>query len=139
MTAAVSDRFDGRRALVTGGASGIGRASAELLLERGAHVAVLDRDADAVAEAKDELGAAVGVAADVSDGAAVGDALGQVVEALGGPPEVLVNAAGVYRIAAAADIDESGWDEVLDINLRGSFLVAREFVGALRAGRSARR
>ena len=138
MTAAVSDRFDGRRALVTGGASGIGRASAELLLERGAEVAVLDRDADPIAEAKDQLGAAVGVAADVRDGAAVGDALGRVVEALGGPPEVLVNAAGVYRIAPAADIDETGWDEVLDTNLRGSFLVAREFVGALRAGRSAR-
>jgi len=129
VTAAVSDRFDGRRALVTGGASGIGRASAELLLERGAQVAVLDREADPIAEAKDELGAAVGVAADVRDGAAVGDALGRVVEALGGPPEVLVNAAGVYRIAAAADIDETGWDEVLDTNLNNEYRIAHEILG----------
>ena len=138
MTAAVSDRFDGRRALVTGGASGIGRASAELLLERGARVAVLDRDADPVVEAKDALGAAAGVAADVRDEAAIGDALGRVAEALGGPAELLVNAAGVYRIAPAADIDETGWGEVLDTNLRGSFLVAREFVRVLRTRRPAR-
>ncbi|MGZ5319749.1 MAG: SDR family NAD(P)-dependent oxidoreductase [Actinomycetota bacterium] len=131
--AVASDRLDGRRALVTGGASGIGRASAELLLARGARVAVLDRDADPVAEARAALGATAAVVADVRDEAAVADALDRVADALDGPPDLLVNAAGVYRIAPATEIDGSGWDEVLETNLRGSFVVAREFVRSRRA------
>jgi NAD(P)-dependent dehydrogenase (short-subunit alcohol dehydrogenase family) len=127
-----TDRFDGRRALVTGGASGIGHASAELLLERGARVALLDRDTRRVAEAADALGAGAGVAADVRDEVTVADALGRAADALDGPADLLVNAAGVYRIAPAAEIDETGWDEVLETNLRGSFVVAREFARGLR-------
>lgn len=140
MTAAAAgtDRFDGRRALVTGGASGIGRASAALLVERGATVAVLDRDSEAVDRAKDGLGAATGAVADVRDGAAVASALGQAAEGLGGPPDLLVNAAGVYRVSDAADLDEAEWDEVVDTNLRGTFLIAREFVRSLRAAGSSR-
>lgn len=137
MSTAIDDRFDGRRALVTGGASGIGRASAAMLTERGASVAVLDLDDDRVAEAREALGAASGIAVDVRVGASVGDAVDRAAEELGGPADLLINAAGVYRIAPAGEIDEAGWDEVLDTNLRGSFLVAREFVRALRARGSA--
>jgi NAD(P)-dependent dehydrogenase (short-subunit alcohol dehydrogenase family) len=131
-SASATDRFDGRRALVTGGASGIGRASAELLLERGARVALFDLDAGRVAETADALGAGGGFATDVRDETAVADALGRVADALVGPADLLVNAAGVYRIAPAAEIDRAGWDEVLETNLRGSFVVAREFARGLR-------
>ena len=94
---------------------------------------MLDRDADPVAEARAALGATAAVVADVRDEAAVADALDRVADALDGPAELLVNAAGVYRIAPATEIDGGGWDEVLETNLRGSFVVAREFVRSRRA------
>jgi NAD(P)-dependent dehydrogenase (short-subunit alcohol dehydrogenase family) len=128
-----TDRFDGRRALVTGGASGIGRASAALLHERGAAVAILDRDAELVKETAAALGAVTGVAADVRDAAAVRSAIGLATDGLGGPPDALVNAAGVYRVGSADDLDEAEWDEVLETNLRGTFVVAQEFVRTWRA------
>lgn len=128
-----TDRFDGRRALVTGGASGIGRATAELLLERGAAVALLDRDPEAVEEAGTAMRATAAVSADVRDPGAVGAAVRQAAERLGGAADVLVNAAGIYRVCRAADLDETAWNEVLDTNLRGTFLVAQEFRRQLRA------
>lgn len=134
MTAATesTDRFDGRRALVTGGASGIGRASAALLCERGAAVALLDRDARPVEEAAAALGAIAGVSADVRDGEAVRSALARAATELGGAPDLLVNAAGIYRISPATELDEAEWNEVLEINLRGTFIVAQAFMRALR-------
>lgn len=129
------DRFDGRRALVTGGVSGIGRATAELLHHRGASVAILDRDASALDEVRQAVGLAGSAVADVREPGAVGAAVDQVVETLGGPPDILVNAAGIYRITLLVDLTDEGWDEVLDTNLRGTFLVSREIVRArLRRG-----
>ena len=118
------ERFDGRRALVTGGASGIGRATAALLAARGASVALLDHRADAVREAAATLGA-VGVVGDVRDEAAVSAAVRDAVAGLGGAIHVLVNAAGIYRVAPAVELTSGEWDEVLDTNLRGTFLVSR--------------
>jgi NAD(P)-dependent dehydrogenase (short-subunit alcohol dehydrogenase family) len=115
----VSGRFSSRRALVTGGASGIGLQAARLLRDGGAAVAVLDRVDAAGLEA-------TWVCADVRDEAAVGRAVADAQDALDGPPDVLVNAAGVYRIDPLTDLSASAWDEVLAINLRGSFLVGRE-------------
>jgi len=125
-----SDRFDGRRALVTGGASGIGLATAELLHERGASVAILDRDSRAVDDTVQALGLAASVVADLRDPGAVPAAVGSVVEALGGPPDVLVNAAGIYRFVPLVDISDEEWNDVLDTNLRGTFLVSREAIRA---------
>jgi NAD(P)-dependent dehydrogenase (short-subunit alcohol dehydrogenase family) len=128
----VSGRFEHRRALVTGGASGIGQATAALLRADGAAVALLDRS-EAVAAAADAVGAAF-VRADVTVEAEVDAAVAEAAAALGGAPDLLVCAAGVYRIAPLLALDAAGWDEVLAINLRGAFLtgraVARELGGA---------
>lgn len=127
-------RFAGRRALVTGGASGIGLATARLLREEGSAVALLDRAEEALRRAAAELSAEA-VIADVADPAAVSAGVERAADALGGPVDVLVNAAGIYRIAPALDLRPEEWDEVLDVNLRGSFLVAREVARRLREAR----
>lgn len=122
------DRFDGRRALVTGGGSGIGRATAALLSERGGRVALLDHREDAVREAAGALDA-IGLTGDVRDEASARAAVAEAVESLGGPIHVLVNAAGIYRVAPSDQIEMPEWDDVIDTNLRGTFLVSREVVG----------
>jgi NAD(P)-dependent dehydrogenase (short-subunit alcohol dehydrogenase family) len=98
-------------------------------------VALLDLDAEAVAAAAAEVGAAGAAVADVRDPAAVRAGVAAAVDALGGPPTVLVNAAGIYRVRPVAELEPEEWDEVLDTNLRGTFLVTREVVGRLRASR----
>jgi NAD(P)-dependent dehydrogenase (short-subunit alcohol dehydrogenase family) len=114
-------RFDGRRALVTGGGSGIGAATARLLQARGARVAVLDQSDPA------------DVVADVRDAAAVDVAVEAACGVLGGPPDVLVASAGIYRIQPFLEIEAAAWDEVLDVNLRGVFLTGQAVARRLAA------
>jgi NAD(P)-dependent dehydrogenase (short-subunit alcohol dehydrogenase family) len=120
----MSADFEGRRALVTGGGSGIGLATARLLRSGGAAVALLDHGA-AVADAAAELGAAA-VRADVRDEAAVTDAVAEAEAALGGAPDLLVCAAGIYRFTPLLELGGAAWDDVLATNLRGAFLTGRE-------------
>jgi NAD(P)-dependent dehydrogenase (short-subunit alcohol dehydrogenase family) len=110
--------FDGIRALVTGGASGIGEAAARLLAERGASVAVLDRDVSSVPDTF------VAVQADVTDDGAVRVAVEQAVERLGGL-DVLVNNAGIGAQGTIADNDDEEWRRVFDVNVFGIARVAR--------------
>jgi 3-oxoacyl-[acyl-carrier protein] reductase len=124
-----TDRFVGRRALVTGGASGIGRATAALLAEQGARVAILDRAADELAVAEKEIGA-VAVEADVRDEAAVAGAVAKTAEALDGTIDMLVNAAGIYRVTPLDDVSVSEWEDVLDTNLRGTLIMSRAVMRA---------
>lgn len=130
-----TDRFDGRRALVTGGGSGIGRATVALLAARGARVALLDHREEAVRDAAEVLGAA-GIAADVRDEERARAAVADTVAALGGPIDVLVNAAGIYRVSPLGDLTIAEWDEVHDTNLRGTFVVSRAVVGGVPADRA---
>ena len=117
--------FDGLVAVVTGGASGIGAATARLLQERGARVAVLDRGTD---------GAPDGVLAllcDVTDAVAVDAAVGTVVERLGGL-DVLVNNAGIGATGHVGENDDAEWARVLDVNVTGMARVARAALPHLR-------
>jgi NAD(P)-dependent dehydrogenase (short-subunit alcohol dehydrogenase family) len=129
----MTDRFDGRLALVTGGASGIGSATARVLADRGATVALLDLDPVDLDRAADEVGAAVTASADVRDADQVRGAVAAIARDLGGAPTVLVNAAGIYRIRPLDALDPAEWDEVIATNLRGTYVVSREVVMALEA------
>jgi NAD(P)-dependent dehydrogenase (short-subunit alcohol dehydrogenase family) len=122
----------GRRALVTGGAGGIGMASARLLLAEGARVVLLDRDADALRDGGNAIPAET-VVADVTDPESVARAVSAAADALGGPVDSLVNAAGIYRIASALAVSLAEWEEVMAINLRGTFLMSRAVAAALGA------
>ncbi|MFI5631822.1 SDR family NAD(P)-dependent oxidoreductase [Streptomyces sp. NPDC051664] len=117
--------FDGMSALVTGGASGIGAAVATMLLERGARVAVLDRET---------AGAPAGtlaVKADVTDDDAVRDAVDRAAAELGGL-HTLVSNAGIGSIGTVEDNDDDEWTRVLDINVLGMVRTARHALPHLR-------
>ncbi|MGI5128630.1 3-oxoacyl-ACP reductase FabG [Pseudonocardia sp. CA-107938] len=118
----------GRVAIVTGGARGIGAATAKRLAADGFAVGVLDLDeggAKAVAaEIVEAGGTAVGLSADVADEAAVTAAVDAVASELG-PPVVLVNNAGVTRDNLLFKMDVQDWDTVMNVHLRGAFLMSR--------------
>ena len=129
------DEHAGRVALVTGGASGIGRAVAELLAARGASVAVNalrdDEAADAAAAISASGGSAIPVAADVSDGPSIAAAVEKTVQAFG-KLDVLVTSAGIQRYGSVADTDEKTWDDVFAVNVKGAYLAARAAIPHLR-------
>ncbi|MGW4823995.1 SDR family NAD(P)-dependent oxidoreductase [Streptomyces sp. NPDC004227] len=118
--------FQGLRALVTGGASGIGRASAELLAERGAQVAVLDLGPSSVVKPL------LAFRADVTDDTSVRRAVEQAAEALGGL-DVLVNNAGIGAQGTVEDNDDEEWRRVFDVNVLGMVRTARAALPHLRA------
>ncbi|WP_432174018.1 SDR family NAD(P)-dependent oxidoreductase [Streptomyces sp. Tue6028] len=117
--------FDGLKALVTGGASGIGRATADLLAARGARVAVLDLDPSSVE------GPLLGHRADVTDDASVRAAVAAAAEALGGL-DVLVNNAGIGAQGTVEDNDDAEWHRVLDVNVLGIVRTTRAALPLLR-------
>jgi 2-keto-3-deoxy-L-fuconate dehydrogenase len=126
-----STEFAGRVALVTGGASGIGLATARLLAARGARVAVLDRvkppeDPEAAEERR-----LYPVLADVTDDAAVRAAVAQAGRALGGL-DILVNNAGIGAAGTVEDNDDEEWHRVLDVNVLGIVRATRAALPLLR-------
>ena len=113
-----------RAALVTGAASGIGAAIARAFASKGARVALLDRDEETARGLADGLDGARAFGCDVTDEAAVEAAVETVTEAFG-RIDVLVNSAGIVDLAPAEEISLAAWRRTLDVNLTGSFLMAR--------------
>ena len=122
--------LDGKVALVTGGARGIGKATARALLTRGASVAIVDLDEGASQATAAELDAsrAIGIGADVTDRAAMQRAVAQTVERFGGLDVVVANAGIASKGATFRATSSESFDRVLDVNLFG---VARTVDAAL--------
>ena len=118
-----------RPALITGASGGLGAHFARTLARNGAPVVLAARRADRLAEVVARIeadgGTAVAVGMDVTDAGSVREAFEAARSAVGSI-RILVNNSGIARPAAVLDTDEATWDEVLDTNLKGAFLAARE-------------
>lgn len=131
MTAA-GGSLDGQVALVTGGASGIGRASALALAREGASVVVVDADGAAGASVEAELtaqgAAGASLVADLADPGAAARVVASAVDRLG-RVDILVNSAGIYPVGSGRllDLDDATWERVYAVNLRAPFVLVREF------------
>jgi NAD(P)-dependent dehydrogenase (short-subunit alcohol dehydrogenase family) len=126
----MSDRFKDRGVLVTGAATGMGRAITEAFLSEGARVVLVDVNGDRVDSTSQELaenGAAGRVSSlhcDVTRSDQVRETVRKAQEALGGI-DVLVNNAGVITMEKVVDIPEENWDAVMDVNAKGVFLMVQ--------------
>lgn len=121
-------RLDGEIAVVTGGATGLGRAMAGVLAGQGAHVAILDIDAASAATAASEIegdgGSAEAHRLDVTDESAV-DAVMETLATGHGRLDILVNNAGIAERMPATEMPRESWERVMGINTTGVFLCAR--------------
>jgi NAD(P)-dependent dehydrogenase (short-subunit alcohol dehydrogenase family) len=128
-------RFEGRRAVVTGGASGIGLGVSKRLIAEGAQVAIWDRSPDALKAAQDSIGAgATGIQVDIADPNAVGAACEQTLAALGGI-DILVASAGITGPNVTAwEYPVEAWRQVIDVNLNGLFYCNRAVVPSMLSG-----
>ena len=124
-------RLQNKKALITGGGSGIGRATALAMAAEGADVAVVDINlaaAQAVATEVAALGVkALGIAGDVADEASVQAAVAEAAGAFG-TINVLFNNAGIIRRANVIDTTTAEWDQVMGVNVRGVFLMCKSVV-----------
>jgi len=130
-------RIDGRVAIVTGGTRGLGLAAARALAAAGAHVVITSRDLAAASAAATELATAsgieaLGVAVDVRDAAAI-TAMVERTWAAFGRLDILVNNAGTTRREPLAALTEAQWDDVVDTNLKGTWLCCRAVEPIMRA------
>ncbi|HWI09790.1 MAG TPA: SDR family NAD(P)-dependent oxidoreductase, partial [Burkholderiaceae bacterium] len=138
MTTAVNFHLEDRVAIVTGAAQGIGAACAERLAQDGAAVALWDVDDVRGQALAAELGAqgrrAIYQHCNVADKGEVDAALAATVQAFG-RVDALVNNAGIFRAADFLDITEADWDAVIDVNLKGAFLVGQAVARAMVAAK----
>lgn len=121
------NRLNGKVAVVTGAARGIGFAIARRFVDEGAKVALWDVSADGVNEAAARLGGTnvLAQAVDVTNSSAVAEAMDKV-EATLGPIDIMVNNAGITRDAMLHKMDDAQWDAVINVNLKGVFNGGRE-------------
>jgi NAD(P)-dependent dehydrogenase (short-subunit alcohol dehydrogenase family) len=131
-------RYTDKTVIVTGAASGIGRASALRLASEGARVACLDADAAGLAETVKEIaeGRALALRCDISDESAVQSAVDQVLASFG-QIDVLCNIAGILRSDKSHELLLENWNRVLSVNLTGTFLMCRAALPHLLARRGA--
>ena len=137
-------RFEGRVAIVTGAASGIGRATAQRLVDEGATVVAVDRDGDALGVAAESIGKGaagsagiVPLVGEVGDPGAAAQAAGIAVDDLG-RLDALVNNAGILRFEHSHEVAGDDWDRVLRVNLTGTFQFCQAAIPPmLAAGRGA--
>lgn len=131
----MSGRLEGKVAIVTGGAVGIGRATSFLFAKEGAAVGVLDRDAAAAetcaSEIRAQSGGALALEADVTKLEDAQRSVARVEEEFGGL-DILVNNAGVIGSGTVETTDEDEWHRVLGVNLTGIFLMSKAAVPAIR-------
>ena len=129
-------RLTGKTAMITGGATGIGLACARLFLREGAQVALFGRREDRLQEARDGLeGPVLTVAGDITREADVDRLVTETREQFG-TVDVLVNNAGTFALSPLLDLEPGEWDRVMDVNLRGVFLLTRRVLPVmLEAGR----
>ena len=121
----MSGRLSGKRAIVTGGAAGLGFATARAFAREGARVALFDVSQAAIDAALQTLGdGSAGFVADVRDEAAVRDAVAQAEAAIG-PADVLFNNAGVAGFGSVDSADLAEWERIFGVNVIGTFLVSR--------------
>ncbi|TDC97600.1 SDR family NAD(P)-dependent oxidoreductase [Actinomadura sp. 7K507] len=122
-----------RKALITGGGSGLGRLIAHRLHAAGASVTVVDVDADRVRKVAGELGdRALGLAADVRSAGDMAQAVRETEDAFGGL-DTLVVSAGVFHIGSLEDTSEQDWDRTLGVNLKGAFMAVQAAAPPLRS------
>lgn len=123
--------LSGKRILVTGASSGLGAHFAQLLAANGAHVILAARRETALASVADRIrargGTADTIALDAADPASIAQ-IGEKVDAV----DVLINNAGIGRTVRALDMSEDDWDSVIDVNLKGSFLLTQLFARKMR-------
>lgn len=134
MTTTFPGRFTGRRAVITGGASGVGAAVAARIIAEGGKVSLWDMNAAALAEVGERIHAAHTAQVDVSDNDAVARAAKQTADALGGI-DILVASAGVTGATAPVwELPVDEWRKVIDINLSGPFYCSRAIAPVMMAG-----
>jgi NAD(P)-dependent dehydrogenase (short-subunit alcohol dehydrogenase family) len=117
--------LDGKVAVVTGGASGIGAAIVDAYAAKGATVVVLDKAVEAAQHKVDDGSAAAAIGCDVTSEQSVVDAV-SAVHARFGRIDVLINSAGIAVIDPAEQLTVKDWDQTMAINLRGAFLVSQQ-------------
>ena len=134
-------KLDGRIAVVTGAATGLGRAIALLYASEGADVAILDRNADGAnriaAQIKEQGRRSLALGADVGDESAVNRAFAAILAELG-DPHILVNNAGIATVSLLEDMPTAMWDEMLRVNLKSVFLCTRAVLPAMKRNRHGR-
>jgi 3-oxoacyl-[acyl-carrier protein] reductase len=134
-------KLDGRIAVVTGAATGLGKAIALLYASEGADVAIIDRNADGAkriaAQISERGRRSLALGADVGDESAVNQAFAEILAKLG-DPHILVNNAGIATVSRLEEMPTAMWDEMLRINLTSVFLCTRAVLPAMKRNRYGR-